>query len=852
MSEEPIMLPQPPPPSEIPIAAIQTHEEIKEEIVEGQGPQPDVLTNPQVQEMPSMCPPMAESPKSAVSYLPMSEANSEPVVLEQPVETVEEHRQEINGQGEQDMDLESSSGGDEATTPTEVIKGPQDDLLPYMSPPDSAEPQPSKAEEGEPSVEHIPEVDNSISLYGSDLPPPTSTAEVEAQDKMEDVDQAMTDAMILTELEAANQEAMLRARLLEKMKGSNTDPEAIAEVLYNSYDLQMDNDDATESTSFPTEVMPSIVSQEEAEENRFDPREAVTEPQSESNIDSNIDNVPVSAEQKATEDEHKDRTPYQAKKRSRGDERTLSDDSHEDISKVESSKKSRHARDDQSDSDYSDDRHRSSKYRRKSLRDRGHRSGHRSGRSHRYSDDSDEGHSKSRRHRSRSRSKDRNGHSSKRKKDRKKKHRHRDSSSDEERSKSTDKSRDTKSKTKSKEKEKDVKKLSQDSTAVSTPPPLDKNFVPARYKPKGKSREEPDDDPSQLSQTQMEMMHNIVSATYPIVYPMDPQYAAAYGYPQALYDPNYTSQLYATTTVEEPSQKPQQQPTATESAPVVQAPKKEESVTIVDVPEILPQDFLEEQLDDIETDNGEGGEEKVETDPIGDSSQTESDTAAVETAAKEMKESDSMEVADLKPKESHTGTQGSELQDGISDSQTESIPTSQATEPASAIEMVATEPFKEEKPEDQLPQDSTNEQPSVTTETPPTESTAAEPVTNETQSENVQKLESTSTPVTTSVRDSTPPLQDTGNNPAGTYSISAPATSYATASTYYSDPTQAYAAYAQAATMAAYHPYYGQYGGAYDSNSYAAAMNYYAAYQAAYTGAYGAYYQQQVSTDRIL
>lgn len=832
------MLPRAPPP-EIPIAAIQTHEEIKEEIVEGQEPQPDVLTNPQVQEMPSMYPPTAESPKSAGSYLPISEANSEPVVLEQPAETVEEHRQEINGQGEQDMDLESSSGGDEATTPTEPIKEPQDDLLPYMSPPDSAEPQPSKAEEGGPSAEHIPEVDNSISLYGSDLPPPTSTAEVEAQDEMEEVDQDMANQMILTELEAANQEAMLRARLLEKIKGSNADPEAIAEVLYNSYDLQMDNDNATEAISFPTEVMPSTVSQEDEEEDRFDPREAVTEPQPENNID----DVPVSAEPKATEDEHKDHTPYQSKKRSRGDERTLSDDSHEDISKVESSKKSRHTRDDQSDSDYSDDRHRSSKYRRKSLRDRGHRSSHRTGRSHRYSDDSDEGHSKSRRHRSRSRSKDRNGHSSKRKKDRKKKHRHRDSSSDEEHSKSTDKSRDTKSKTKSKEKE--VKKMSQDSTAASTPPPLEKNFVPARYKPKGKSREEPDDDPSQLSQTQLEMMHNIVSATYPIVYPMDPQYA--YGYhPQSLYDPNYASQMYTTTTVEEPSQKPQQQPTATESAPVVQASQKEESVTIVDVPEILPQDLLEEQLDDIETDNGEGGEEKVETDPIGDSSQTESDTVAVETAAKE---SDTMEVADLKPKESHTETQESELQDGISDSQTESIPTSQATEPASAIEMVATEPSKEEKLEDQLPQDSTNEQPSVTTETPPTESTTAEPVTNETPSENVQKSESTSTTVATSVRDSTPPLQDTGNNPSGTYSISAPATSYATASTYYSDPSQAYAAYAQAATMAAYHPYYGQYGGAYDSNSYAAAMNYYAAYQAAYTGAYGVYYQQQVSID---
>ena len=840
MSEEPIMFPQAPPPSEIPIAAIQMHEEIKEEIVEGQGPQSDVLTNPQVQEIPSMYPPMAESPKYAGSYLPISEANSEPVVPEQPVETVEEHRQEINGQGEQDMDLESSSGGDEATTPTEPIKVPQDDLPPYMSPPDSAEPQPSKAEEGGPSVEHIPEVDNSISLYGSDLPPPTSTAEVEAQDEMEDVDQAQ---MILTELEAANQEAMLRARLLEKIKGSNADPEAIAEVLYNSYDLEMDNDDAPEAISLPTEVMPSTVSQEEVEENRFDPGEAVTEPRPESNID----NVPISAEQKATEDEHKDHTPYQAKKRSRGDERTLSDDSHEDIAKAESSKKSRHTRDDQSDSDYSDDRHRSSKYRRKSLRDRGHRSSHRTGRSHRYSDDSDEGHSKSRRHRSRSRSKDRNGHSSKRKKDRKKKHRHRDSSSDEEHSKSSDKSRDTKSKTKSKEKEKEVKKLSQDSTAASTPPPLEKNFVPARYKPKGKSREEPDDDPSQLSQTQMEMMHNIVSATYPIVYPMDPQYAAAYGYTQALYDPNYASQLYATTTVEEPSQKPQQQPTAAESAPVVQGPQKEESVTIVDVPEILPQDLLEEQLDDIETDNGE---EKVEIGPIGDSSQTESDTAAVETAAKE---SDTMEVADLKPKESHPETQGSELQDGSSDSQTESMPTSQVTEPASAIEMVATEPSKEEKPEDQLPQDSTNEQPSVTTEAPPTESTTAEPVTNEAQSENVQKSESTSTTVVTSVRDSTPPLQDTGNNPSGAYStISAPATSYATASTYYSDPSQAYAAYAQAATMAAYHPYYGQYGGAYDSNSYAAAMNYYAAYQAAYTGAYGAYYQQQVNIDCIL
>ena len=205
-----------------------------------------------------------------------------------------------------------------------------------------------------------------------------------------------------------------------------------------------------------------------------------------------------------------------------------------------------------SDSDHSDDNHRSY---RDYYRSRSHRHYH----SDDYSDD-DRGSSKrsSRKRRSRSRSKEhresydsksqRDKSSKKSKKD-KKKRKHHHSSSDEEHDRSRSSgdrgkdSRDSRSFRSSSSKDTSRRSLSSREPSKPAPPqPPEKSFVPAKYKPKGKVREEPDElgNSAPLTPTQMQMLHSIASATGaygPVSYPVMEQ---QYYYPTS-YNPSATA-----------------------------------------------------------------------------------------------------------------------------------------------------------------------------------------------------------------------------------------------------------------------------------------------------------------------
>ena len=240
----------------------------------------------------------------------------------------------------------------------------------------------------------------------------------------------------------------------------------------------------------------------------------------------------------------------------------------------------------------------------------------------------------------------------------------------------------------------------------------------------------------------------------------------------------------------------------------------------------------------------------VENEDVGDISQGESDTGAIEKTAIE---SDVMHVNEDVNKAPETISQLSEpeqpplpptdvisespLQVGSGNKGPDTSDITQANTPPS--NMVSTITSNVETPttsSDTPPVVSTTETPTTSISNAPT-STSNTPTTSVSDTPTVPSIQTGST----LPRDSTPPLQD---NP-GAYTISASSTTYTPSTSYgyqYTDPTQAYAAYAQAYYA---NPY--QYGVYTDPNQYAAAMNYYAAYQAAYTGAYGAYYQQQVS-----
>ena len=241
----------------------------------------------------------------------------------------------------------------------------------------------------------------------------------------------------------------------------------------------------------------------------------------------------------------------------------------------------------------------------------------------------------------------------------------------------------------------------------------------------------------------------------------------------------------------------------------------------------------------------------VENEDVGDISQGESDTGAIEKTAIE---SDVIHVNEDVNKALETIPQLSEpeqpplpptdvisespLQVGSGNKAPDTSDITQANTPPS--NMVSTITSNVEMPttsSDTLPVVSTTETPTTSISNAPTTTTSNTPTTSVSDTPTVPSIQTGST----LPRDSTPPLQD---NP-GAYTISASSTTYTPSTSYgyqYTDPTQAYAAYAQAYYA---NPY--QYGVYTDPNQYAAAMNYYAAYQAAYTGAYGAYYQQQVS-----
>ena len=237
----------------------------------------------------------------------------------------------------------------------------------------------------------------------------------------------------------------------------------------------------------------------------------------------------------------------------------------------------------------------------------------------------------------------------------------------------------------------------------------------------------------------------------------------------------------------------------------------------------------------------------VENEDVGDISQGESDTGAIEKTAIE---SDVIHVNEDVNMALETIPQLSEpeqpplpptdvisespLQVGSGNKAPDSPDITQAnTPPSNMLSTITSNVNMPTTPSDTLPVVSTTETPATSISYTPTTSTSDTPTT----SVSVPFIQTGST----LPRDSTPPLQD---NP-GAYTISASSTTYTPSTSYgyqYTDPTQAYAAYAQA-----YYANQYQYGVYTDPNQYAAAMNYYAAYQAAYTGAYGAYYQQQVS-----
>ena len=368
------------------------------------------------------------------------------------------------------------------------------------------------------------------SLYSSDLPPP-------ADDEDQEDDNGAPppiDDMVLSELEAANQEAML---MLENMKNNDMSMAGWKPVDSSKYthtisatDEDTIKDDVPEDkVEQPTTNNPPTQQIEEVELKGMEQQPTEEELAIAITGSSNVDKEQVLAEEK-------DNIDKETEKRSR--------DGSVERNKSSSKKSRRGYRDDnRSDSDYSDDRRRSR--RRRSSRDGRHRH---SRKSRKYSDDSDDGHTSRRRgnHR-RSRSKDRRD---KKKKDRKKRH-HRDSSSEDE--------KETKRRHEESSSDEEYPTITgsavneqtntekDESISASSLPPLEKSFVPARFKPKGKAREGSDDGTS-LSQTQVEMIHNIATATgaYPMVW--DPaQYAAAY-YPQTMYDPNAAAYMTASTT----------------------------------------------------------------------------------------------------------------------------------------------------------------------------------------------------------------------------------------------------------------------------------------------------------------
>ena len=132
------------------------------------------------------------------------------------------------------------------------------------------------------------------------------------------------------------------------------------------------------------------------------------------------------------------------------------------------------------------------------------------------------------------------------KKDKKKRKHHHSSSEDEhERSRSTtERGRDSRSSKSSSSKESSRRSFTSKDPTRPIPPPLEKSFVPAKYKPK-KVREEPDDPNSAcLTPNQMQMIHSIANVTgagyttvaYPVV---DQQY-----YYPAAFDPSSTAVPY--------------------------------------------------------------------------------------------------------------------------------------------------------------------------------------------------------------------------------------------------------------------------------------------------------------------
>ena len=602
---------------------------------------------------------------------------------------------------------------------------------------------------------------------------------------------------------------------------------------------------------------------------------------------------------------------YNKKQKKRSRYHSDSDDSYDGgrHKTSSSSKRSRrHRGNDYSDSDYSDEYYSKSSSRRRSRsKDRGYyrsdseeryykrpsRSSH--GHSSKYGrDDSDnERYSSSkrssRRQRSRSRSRDHGSREvpysrkeSKKKKKEKKKHKHRDSSSGDEYY-----SRKSKSKS-SKDRDKDHdfsgSKNARDPAPKEPPPPMEKAFVPAKFKPKGKSREDMDE--SGPTATQLEMMQNIASVTgsgssymmntYPMV-TTDPQYAAYYaatgGAP--VYDPNMMGQVVGVADQTQQSQLPQPEAvtqqqqhqqgadSVNEKVAEVQTSQETPGILVPSLPAPvtepppppLPVVHTTLGVEDVSTGQtadaaqdqsilnkeASNGEEIMECemeldDNDGELSQGDSDAGAIEKAAKETEVSKDVEKnkpgtvtelsapAPLPPAPPiFTGTDEGPT-DSINPDANVIVPTSQNS-PNSKPEVESstiTATTTTTVTGDSVPAVTADTTATTTpsTEAPPTQST-----------------------VTAMARDVTPPIQDSTGSSQAAYTVSASSTTYSNPPTSYGyDPSQQ-AAYAAAYTQQFYNNPYQYYT---DPAQYAAAMNYYAAYQAAYSGTYGAYYQQQV------
>ena len=281
---------------------------------------------------------------------------------------------------------------------------------------------------------------------------------------------------------------------------------------------------------------------------------------------------------------------------------------------------------------------------------------------------------------------------------------------------------------------------------------------------------------STLSQTQVEMIHNIATATgYPVVYTMDPQQygqvtsygqaaatygqtAAPYGYTAAAggvaYDSNYVPATTSSNVT--PVAATTAEPVATTTAEPVAMTTVEPVATTT-------------------------------TEPVALTTSTSLATQENNTIGKEEETSTLQEPDKPLPNEQTTDTQKDKEATPPKDTPTTAVPTTDTPTNNAA-------PVEEAKAKE-------------------------EPV----QPEEIKPVP---------VRDSTPPLPVPTTGQTG-YTISAPSTSYPPTTyqqVYSGDQTGAYAYTA--------YPYYATTAAGYDPTQYAAAMNYYAAYQAAAYGAY--------------